>query len=162
MHSANVLSAWVVHAHDALSAAAAETEFTPRELAALTLVESHPGRSIEWLRPRVGLTQSGAVRLVDRLEARGLVRRSRRGGRGVALEGSAAGAEQLANWNAARELVIDRLLAGLSADQRASVVGSLATALLHQPRERPQADAVCRTCEWPACGDACPVDHSVR
>jgi DNA-binding MarR family transcriptional regulator len=161
MHSKNVFSAWVLQASDALVAAASETALTPRELAALTLVASHPGCSLEWLRPRIALTQSGTVRLVDRLEAKSLVRRSRRGGRGVALEVSPAGAARLARWNEARERAIDRLLAGLSPADRASVVTALATALLHQPRERAEADAICRTCEWPACGEACPVDRSV-
>lgn len=38
-----------------------------RDVAALTLVASHEGCSVDWLRSRIGLTQSGTVRLVDRL-----------------------------------------------------------------------------------------------
>jgi DNA-binding MarR family transcriptional regulator len=103
MHYENVVSAWVLHAHDALVAAAEEEELDPRELAALTLISSHAGSSIEWLRPRVGLTQSGTVRLVDRLESEGLVRRGGGTGRAVALTLTRAGAARLVRWNAARE-----------------------------------------------------------
>ena len=44
-----------------------------RDLSALTLVAAYDGCQLDWLRQRIDLTQSGTVRLVDRLAGRGLV-----------------------------------------------------------------------------------------
>src|SRR5919197_1970413 len=94
----NVVSAWVLEAHDELERAAErEAGLDPRELAALTLIASHEGCSVEWLRGRVGLTQSGTVRLLDRLQSARLVRRSR-AGRAVALAISGEGTARLTRW----------------------------------------------------------------
>src|SRR5947207_15829811 len=131
MHIPNVISAWVLDAHDALvDAAAREAALDPRELAALTLVSSHSGSSVDWLRGRIGLTQSGTVRLVDRLQAAGLLDRSRAGGRGVALAVTAEGADRLARWNVARERVVDDLLESIPPRERSSLATSLAGALV--------------------------------
>src|ERR671930_2203399 len=112
----NVVSAWVLEAHDELERAArAGAGLDPRELAALTLIASHQGCSVEWLRGRVGLTQSGTVRLVDRLESERLVSRTR-AGRGVALAVTRAGAARLASWNTARARVVDALVRELGGD----------------------------------------------
>jgi hypothetical protein len=48
----------------------------------------------------------------------------------------------------------DRDVAGLNA--------LLAKSLRATDRARAEADATCRTCDWPACGEDCPVDLSVR
>jgi DNA-binding MarR family transcriptional regulator len=162
MHIPNVLSAWILRAHDALvDAAAREAGLDPRELAALTLIASHADCSVGWLHQRIGLTQSGTVRLVDRLQRAGLVGRSRSSGRGVALTVTAEAAKRLGRWQESRERLVDELLDGLDARDRASLADSLARALARQPRERSEADAACRTCDWPACGEECPVDRSV-
>jgi MarR family transcriptional repressor of emrRAB len=160
MHTTNVLAAWALEAHDALAAAAAELGLDQRQLAALTLVAEYDGCSIDWLRRRVGLSHPGTVRLVDRLEAAGLVRRTR-DGREVALSATAQARRLRDRWHAAREAVVADLLAGLDPEQRASLAATLAAAIERRPRTRPQADALCRTCDWPACGDDCPVDRSV-
>ena len=76
MHTGNVVAAWILAGHDRLRAAVAEVGLEPRDLAALTLVAEHDGCSADWLRGRVELTQSGTVRLVDRLARRGLVVRA--------------------------------------------------------------------------------------
>ncbi len=161
MHTANVLSAWTLSAHDALVAAARGVDLEFRELAALTLIREHDGCSVDWLRHRIGLTQSGTVRLVDRLEERGLVTRTAAAGRGVPLRVSRAGQQRLAAWQQARQAVTARLLHGLPAGQRRAVVAGLAGALRADTRQRLQADATCRTCCWADCGDDCPVDGSV-
>jgi hypothetical protein len=38
----------------------------------------------------------------------------------------------------------------------------MALTLSTPDRPRADADQACRTCDWPACGDDCPVDRSVR
>ena len=119
------------------------------------------GRSVEWLRIRIGLTQSGTVRLVDRLSDRGLLQRGPSTGRGVPLHLTAGGHEVLERWHQARESAVDGLLTGVPAGQRPELVQAIAAALMAEERVRPQADATCRTCSWPECGEDCPVDRSV-
>jgi DNA-binding MarR family transcriptional regulator len=161
MHTANIVSAWVVTAHDALLEAAGYVGLDTRQLAALSLIASHPGCSIEWLRRRVGLTQSGTVRLVDRLQAEGLVRRGRPGSGRVELAMTAPGSRRLKRWNQARERVVEELTANLRPISRSDLVTALANSLSSRSRARDQADVACRTCDWPACGNRCPVDQSV-
>jgi DNA-binding MarR family transcriptional regulator len=161
MHTPNVVSAWVLDAHDALLSAARLSGLDPRELAALTLIATHEGCSVEWLRRRVGLTQSGTVRLVDRLEAARLARRAPAGGRGVALSVTEEGAGRLARWHVARARTVDHLLGALSASARAGLTAALAATLRGRRRDRSEADVACRSCDWPACGSDCPVDRSV-
>jgi len=161
MHVPNVLAAWAMVVHDQLGDGMRELGLESRELAALTLVEQHDGCSLDWLRERIGLTQSGTVRLVDRLAARDLLRRGAPRGRAVPLHLTARGARVLRRWAAARDAITGGLLAGLPESDRRHLVTALAQALEGQPRIRAQADATCRTCTWPACGTDCPVDRSV-
>src|SRR3712207_3143641 len=107
MHTSNVVAAWIVTAQDRLDDGLAELGVHPRELAALTLVHTHEGCSVEWLRARVGLTQSGAVRLVDRLAARGLLVRGAPVGRGVPLRVTGPGAALLDRWTRVRDDIVD-------------------------------------------------------
>jgi DNA-binding MarR family transcriptional regulator len=161
MHSGNVIVAWLLAGHDRLRAAVRELGLDPRELAALTLVGEHDGCSVDWLRGRVELTQSGTVRLVDRLAGRGLLVRGASTGRGVPLHVTAAGEQALGTWRDTRDSVVDELLAGVPEERRAAFVADLAGSLTARPRARSEADATCRTCTWVACGNDCPVDRSV-
>jgi DNA-binding MarR family transcriptional regulator len=161
MHSSNVVAAWVMSAHDQLLTGMRKVDLEPRELAALTLVISHDGCSLDWLRSRVGLTQSGTVRLVDRLTARGLLRRVPATGRSVPLGVTRRGAQRLARWHQARDETVEGLLADLPSGQRRALIDSMGAGLAAHERERPQADATCRTCSWEECGKGCPVDRSV-
>lgn len=161
MHASNVLAAWATVVQDQLGDGMRELGLESRELAALTLVEQHDGCSLDWLRERVGLTQSGTVRLVDRLTARDLLRRGAPRGRAVPLHLTARGRRILRRWAATRDAITGGLLAGLSERDRRLLVTALARTLREQPRIRAQADATCRACTWPACGTDCPVDRSV-
>src|SRR5215213_7059894 len=98
MHTGNVVVAWIISAQDRLQDAMGQVGLDPRELAALTLVASHDGCSMDWLRERVGLTQSGTVRLVDRLTTRQLLRRGASTGRGVPLHLTVPGEQCLDRW----------------------------------------------------------------
>ena len=161
MHESNVLAAWAVAVHDRLAEGMRDVGLESRELAALTLVAEHAGCSLDWLRERVGLTQSGTVRLVDRLAARDLLRRDPPRGRAVPLRLTARGTRLLRRWAATRDAITAGLLDGLPERDRARLVAALARTLESRPRVRAQADATCRTCTWPACGTDCPVDRSV-
>lgn len=158
MHESNLWAAWTVRNHDALTGA------TPagvglRDLAALTLVATHDGCSADWLWTRIGLTQSGTVRLIDRLQGLGYLVRARQG-RALRLSLTAQGRELLDEWNTTRERLAADALGGLSADQRAQFTELLALALRGTERVRAVADTTCRLCDWQAC-TACPVDESV-
>jgi DNA-binding MarR family transcriptional regulator len=66
-----------------VTAAYTRAALAEREVAALVLLNSHPGAGVDWLYPRLGLAQSGTVQLVDRLAVADLIERgaapSRRG-----------------------------------------------------------------------------------
>ncbi|MEU4603404.1 MarR family winged helix-turn-helix transcriptional regulator [Kribbella sp. NPDC023972] len=162
MSESNVWAAWTLRSHDALSAALTATAppgLTLRDLAALTLIASHDGCSADWLWNRIGLTQSGTVRLIDRLERLGYVVRARRG-RVLELGLTTAGTELLETWNAARDQAGREVLGGLTPAERRRFNDLLATSLRRTARARSEADTTCRLCNWPVCTE-CPVDESV-
>src|SRR5690242_7573877 len=99
MHESNLWAAWTLRSHDVLTAALPDG-LGLRDAAALTLVESHPDCSVDWLLARIGLTQSGTVRLIDRLESLGYLTRAR-AGRAVRLTLLPAGRDVLRQWNKA-------------------------------------------------------------
>ena len=162
MSEANIWAAWTLRSHDALTAAVAEVVppgLGPRDLAALTLLASHEGCSADWLWTRIGLTQSGTVRLIDRLQGLGYVDRARRG-RVLELSLTASGRSLLAAWTAARDEAGREVLSVLTRYERGQLNELLSTALRRTSRARAVADATCRFCDWPACSQ-CPVDESV-
>jgi DNA-binding MarR family transcriptional regulator len=161
MHTSNVVVAWVFSVQDRLRAAMGRLGVEQRDLAALTLVGAYDGCSLEWLRPRIELTQSGTVRLVDRLAARGLLERGPSAGRGVPLHLTGPGAALLEQWSQVRDETVASVLADVPEDLRAALVRGLSQGLQARDRVRAEADATCRACAWPACGADCPVDRSV-
>ncbi len=164
MHSnLNGLSAWIVLGADAAQQATAGTvELPERGLAALVLVDSHPSCSVDWLFRRLGITQSGTVRLLDRLQSSELITRTRQPGRReVQVTITAEGRRVLTRGLAARSRVLEDLLEPLTGHERDVLTGLVGKALSHQTRSRGDADTLCRLCDWNACGEACPVDASV-
>ncbi|MEV4263925.1 MarR family transcriptional regulator [Kribbella sp. NPDC049584] len=158
MHESNLWAAWTLRSHDALTAAL-PTGLGLRDAAALTLIGSHQGCSADWLWARIGLTQSGTVRLVDRLEGLGYLSREK-AGRSVRLSLVEAGEEALRGWNQAREAASREVLRGLTTSQRKQLAALLAQGLRETERIRVDADTTCRLCDWRACRQ-CPVDKSV-
>jgi DNA-binding MarR family transcriptional regulator len=159
MHESNLWAAWTLRSHDVLTAALPDG-LGLRDAAALTLVESHPDCSVDWLLARIGLTQSGTVRLIDRLESLGYLTRAR-AGRAVRLNLLPAGMDVLRQWNEAREAAGDEVLGGLSPQQRTDLNLLLGQALRRTERLRVDADTTCRLCDWTACTE-CPVSESVE
>jgi DNA-binding MarR family transcriptional regulator len=109
------------------------------------------GRSIDTLRRILGITHSGAVRLVDRLSGAGLLeRRLGADARTVALHLTPQGRRLARRVLAAREAALEQVLAPLSAAQR-SQLESLLRAMVE-----PLEDArMCRKCDTNRC-DRCP------
>ena len=116
------------------------------------------GQSIDALRRVVGLTHSGAVRLVDRLAAAGLVeRRLGADGRAVALQLTPEGRRAARRVLTRREAALETVLAPLTPRERAELarLGERVLAGLtggQQDRRR-----ICRLCDVDACGRDCPT-----
>lgn len=130
--------------------------------AALALVGHVPGLSIRALAAGVGLSHAGAVRLVDRLVAGGLV--ERRGdahdGRTRALHLTPAGAAASGAVLAARDGVLAGALAALRPDEVALLAALSERVLRARLRDADHAYRICRLCADAACTD-CPVDDEL-
>ena len=106
----------------------------------------------------VGLTHSGAVRLVDRLVAAGLAeRRVGTDGRAVALQLTPEGRRSARRVLSRREAAVEGVLAPLTPSERATLaalherlLGSLTSGQVERRR-------VCRLCDVEACGRDCPT-----
>jgi DNA-binding MarR family transcriptional regulator len=109
--------------------------------------------SIDLLRQVLGLTPSGAVRLVDRLEAAGHVRRAAGAdGRTVALQLTAPGRRVAAAVAGARARVLADALGELSAAEREVLDGLVGRLLVGQLRGPGATRWICRLCDTTACG----------
>jgi DNA-binding MarR family transcriptional regulator len=159
----NALSAWLLLGTDAADSAASEAADLPvRGLSALVLLRNRPGCNGDWLYRRLGISQSGAVRLIDRLEKLGLLRRERsRGRREVDLYVTPAGESRLRQGLEARETAIRALLEPLTEEEQRQLAALIVKALAGGTRRRADADIACRLCDWDVCKPGCPLDASV-
>lgn len=154
----------VLQISDATDAAGHEAVgLSARELAALVLVRNRRGCTVGWLHARLGLTQSGAVRLLDRLQDLGMVQRIRTDGRReVALAATALGKRVVTRGTDARARVIEAQLSGLCPADREAFMALAARALAGQTRTRDEADEACRLCDWRACTPDCPMEQAIH
>lgn len=133
------------------------------QMGALLTCFYFPGVTVGELGEVLGLTGSGAVRLIDRLERDGLVIRQAREGRSVAVRLSARGRRLAADLQRRRLAVIEGLLSSLTADERGQFAGMLGKVLRDARLGVGQARRVCRFCDHRRCdGEACPVGSSLR
>lgn len=163
-HEANLLGALAIGVRNLVREALAEAAgLDETAVAALLVVRARPGQSITDLATAVGLTHPGAVRVVNRLEERGLVARARgrdARSRGLALttEGETVSARGLA----ARRDSLQRLLEGVPREHRASLVSAVEAMLARLPASRGDAWRICRTCDHGVCrGLQCPVGSAI-
>jgi DNA-binding MarR family transcriptional regulator len=147
---------------DAIGAAAGQAESAATALSALLHFLDRP--SIELLRQVLGLTHSGAVRLVDRLVAAGYV--SREPGpdaRGTALTLTDAGRAAAIRVSDARAGVLAQALAPLTDAERAALA-ELAGKILGGLVRGPGATRwICRLCDTTTCAPdegRCPVRNA--
>jgi MarR family transcriptional repressor of emrRAB len=125
--------------------------------AALVTIGAHPGRTIEQLRAPLGLSQPGAVRLVERLAGAGWVERSGPGGRrGLALDLTPEGTAVLDELLVARRAALAELLEPLTPRERTQLTGLLEKLLAARTGDRADLERLCRLCEWRRCR-RCPV-----
>jgi DNA-binding MarR family transcriptional regulator len=120
--------------------------------------------SIDLLRQVLGLTASGAVRLVDRLEQAGQVRRAPGAdGRSVSLVLTAKGRRDAAAVAAARARVLTDALGELSDAERRVLDRLVGRLLVGQLRGPGATRWICRLCDTGACGRAegrCPLANA--
>jgi DNA-binding MarR family transcriptional regulator len=124
---------------------------------ALVTIGAYPGRTIEQLRVPLGLSQPGAVRLVERLAAAGWVERAgSRGRRGFELRLTEAGQEVVDDLLARRRAALAELLEPLSDIDRRRLEGILEKLLAARTNDRTDLERLCRLCERRVCVH-CPV-----
>jgi DNA-binding MarR family transcriptional regulator len=158
-----LLGATAVAAVDRLRAAVAGTDLDETEAGALVHLQAWPGTSVNELAGVVGRSQPATVRLVDRLEAAGLLRRQ--GGRDrrtVALVLTEAGLQRVDEALHARTGALQPLIAALSAGERTALEGILTRLVASVADDRQQALHLCRLCDRDACssGPGCPLGHT--
>jgi DNA-binding MarR family transcriptional regulator len=175
-HLANVIGALTVALADRVrEAVEAATGLTGAAPAALVSLEQFlGGRPVEDLAQAMGLTHSGAVRLVDRLaEAELVERRPGRDGRTRAVALTAAGRRASRAATRARAQAVETVLADLGARDRATLRRLVDALTATETRERLAARAAgdvppgwfCRLCDPVACGrpsDDCPAATTAR
>jgi DNA-binding MarR family transcriptional regulator len=174
---ANLLGAAAAGLADAVDdAAATDPRLDARAATALVaLLDFAPAGPVRMLSQVVGLTHSGAVRLVNRLAAAGYVER----GPGadsrsvtVALTGQGRSAAQRIREH--RQRVITGALTGLTAAQRGTLTAACEVVIANLTNQRlarraagapPAVGALCRMCDFTACGrpeGRCPAAATAR
>jgi MarR family transcriptional repressor of emrRAB len=158
------------------SAAEAVTALGPSAPAALAaLYEFLDGGSVTQLSSVLGLTHSGTVRLVDRLDAEGLVERAgAEDGRAVAVVLTSSGRRLAARVLEARRSSLDAALSGTTSAELghlAAVLEKMLATVTHaRAAERSSATQnrrlpwLCRLCDLDACGRSegkCPVNNAI-
>jgi MarR family transcriptional repressor of emrRAB len=126
--------------------------------ALVTLYDRDAGSSIDAIAGICALSHSGAVRLVDRLEAAGLVER-RRGAdqRSAAVHLTPSGRRSARRVLAARQANLQLAVSLLTGDQQRELADLAALILAGRPEVERR---LCRLCDLDACGrsrGACPV-----
>ena len=122
--------------------------------------------SIDLLRQVLGLTSSGTVRLIDRLEVAGYVTRGPgRDGRTTTVALTSEGRRVAEQVSAARATVLSKTLEAMSPDDRTRL-DSIASQLLVGMIRAPGATRwICRVCDTQACGrddGRCPVANAAK
>jgi DNA-binding MarR family transcriptional regulator len=163
-HDLNVIGALVVvlgdRIRDATEQASGMGGALPAALSALH--EWAGGRTIETLAGGLRLSHSRTVRVVDRLEERGLARRARdpHDGRSVLVHLTPAGERAGRRVLDARAAALEQAIAAAERGELAQIAERL---LARATTGRRAAGAICRLCDAHACGHhdgRCPVTRA--
>jgi DNA-binding MarR family transcriptional regulator len=160
----NLVGAFSLSVTDRLVGTAA-AGMSPSEQASLVTLLAHPDRPVSWLGDVLGLTSSGATRLVDRLVDKGWVSR---GGaadsRERRLRLTPAGRRHARAALRQREDQVSSSIATLSKSERAQLERLMERLVGNLTGSRLPALHTCRLCDRSACSSqraACPLDHTV-
>jgi DNA-binding MarR family transcriptional regulator len=166
--AANLLGAMSLviadQATDAVAEAAGRSESGAAALSALLHFLDRP--SIDLLGQVLGLTSSGTVRLIDRLTESGYVRRDPGAdGRSTSIVLTDAGRQAAERVSRARAGVLEKSLAVLSADERASLERLAGKVLVGMMRGPGATRWICRLCDIGVCrggAGGCPVGNAAN
>jgi DNA-binding MarR family transcriptional regulator len=168
LHGANLLGALALAVTDRMDEALAQTVGRSETAAAAlsALDQFLHGPTVDKLAQVVGLTQSGAVRLVDRLERDGYVRREAGAdARSITVTLTPAGSRIARRLRERRDDLLIDILHPLDAAEQ-QVLGELLGRLLVGMMREPGATRWgCRLCDLGACGRAlgqCPIEREAR
>jgi MarR family transcriptional regulator, negative regulator of the multidrug operon emrRAB len=159
----NLLGALALGLVDHLNAVVeANTGHGGESPAAIVTLGVEPGISINMLRQILNLSHPGTVRLIDRLEADGLVeRRPGADGRTLALFLTEAGYERRETILAERRHQLHLATDCLTSAEQRQLTHLLEKMLAAMSTSELRAYALCRLCEEEVCpGDRCPVEQS--
>jgi DNA-binding MarR family transcriptional regulator len=149
---------------DAVGGAVGQSESAAVALSALHHFLDEP--SVDRMRRVLGLTASGTVRLIDRLEAAGYVERGPgKDGRSVSVRLTAAGRRAAKRVSDARAELLTDVLSGLDAGEREALEVTLSRVLPGLIRGPGATRWMCRLCDMGACGrddGRCPVANAAR
>lgn len=153
---APLLAAVATGLHDELrSATEAAAGAVATGPALLVCAVRRPGAATHELARAVGLSRSGAVRALDRLEASGLVlRRDAPDHRSSLVWLTQAGAEAAQRVLRARQRIVSDVLACLPPSERPALLRNLE--LLATELSARGAPALCRLCADDGCRSSCP------
>jgi DNA-binding MarR family transcriptional regulator len=149
---------------DAIAETADQSDTAAAALSALHHFLEHP--TIDMLRQVLGLTPSGTVRLVDRLQDAGHVRRGAGSdGRSTLVALTASGRRAAERVSGARASVLEGALSGLTVDER-KALDDIASRLLVEMMRGPGATRwICRMCDVHACrqeAGGCPIHNAAK
>jgi DNA-binding MarR family transcriptional regulator len=165
---ANLLGALALAVTDRMSDAVTEAGGQSQTAAAALSALHHflDAPSVDLLRQVLGLTSSGTVRLLDRLQSAGYVTRgSGKDGRSVAVTLTAAGRQVAERVSRARADLLDAALSPLSPDERAAFEALVSKVLVGMMREPGAVRWTCRLCDTGTCRSelgGCPIAIEAR
>jgi DNA-binding MarR family transcriptional regulator len=150
---------------EAVGDAAGQSETAAIALSALHQFLGEP--TLDRIRRVLGLTPSGAVRLVDRLEAAGHVTRrpSSEDARSVTVGLTSKGRRAAQRVVSARGEVLNAALATLDAEEREQLEELVARVIPNMMRGPGATRWLCRLCDMDACGrdeGRCPAASAAR
>lgn len=160
----NLLAALVTALGDAQrtasESASGQSGATP---AALTYLLQEPGAGVDQISGPLGLTQSAATRLVDRLERDGKARREPgANGRKVSVHLTSEGTREAKRLLELRSGLMRDAMSVLQPHERTVLTGLLERMLAHLTTDAAHGQRICRMCALDACPkQSCPVDTAV-
>lgn len=164
LRTANLLGALACEVTETLARRLkAHPNQTDSAAAALNLISLYEGGSNGALSQALQLSHPATVRLVDKLEAAGLVERRPGAGdrRAVALFLTGAGRARAREVVEGRCVALGEFVDVLSPEQRAQLDGIAETLLRAMTRSAAEAGHICRLCDVIACPeDRCPVHQA--
>lgn len=131
---------------------------------ALVAIRNHPNDTIDILSKVLGLTHSGAVRLINTLVDEGLVERHRssKDARAAVICVTPEGEKRADSVLQAREQVTAQIIGSLTAEQQQHLVPVFETVLGGLTSDQVGARRICRMCDESVCRPGgCPVEQAI-